>query len=260
MIEVPKQEKVLGEVLSATVGSIRFDSYGAVFIIRTGKTGGRRVRIVWSARALAEWLNHHPRNRDHSTPLWTSLAETGSVKRAEYNAIRKMLREAAARSHITKRVNPGSFRIARATSLADDLTDAQMKEYLGWTADSRMPAVYVHMSGRNVDNAILKLNGLKKEQEVDREEHPLKFRICKKCQETNSPTGRFCARCGAPLDLKVSIELDREDRNMDSMMDILFDDPDFETYVETALKNRLRTILSKKEFSGLSVGKRELGH
>jgi len=33
------------------------------------------------------------------------------------------------------------------------LTEAQMKEYLGWVGDSRMASTYVHLSGRNIDDA-----------------------------------------------------------------------------------------------------------
>lgn len=53
---------------SLTVGSVRFDKYGAVLIM-SGKTGGCRVRIVFSAKALAVWMNHHPASDDPDAPL-----------------------------------------------------------------------------------------------------------------------------------------------------------------------------------------------
>jgi hypothetical protein len=43
-----------------------------------------------------------------------------------------------------------------------------MKEYLGWTQASEMAAVYVHLSGRDVDSALLKLAG-KEVPETERE-------------------------------------------------------------------------------------------
>ena len=64
-----------------------------------------------------------------------------------------MLSTVAKRCGIKKRVNPHSFEHARASNLANVLTEAQMKEYLGWVGDSKMAATYVHLSGRNVDNA-----------------------------------------------------------------------------------------------------------
>ena len=35
-----------------------------------------------------------------------------------------------------------------------------MKEHFGWVQGSEMAATYVHLSGRDVDNALLKLQGL----------------------------------------------------------------------------------------------------
>jgi len=35
-----------------------------------------------------------------------------------------------------------------------------MNDYFGWVQGSGMPSVYVHLSGRNVDDAILKANGI----------------------------------------------------------------------------------------------------
>lgn len=40
------------------------------------------------------------------------------------------------------------------------LTEAQMNVYFGWVQGSDMPGVYVHLSGRDVDDAILKANGI----------------------------------------------------------------------------------------------------
>ena len=35
-----------------------------------------------------------------------------------------------------------------------------MNVYFGWAQGSDMPGVYVHLSGRDVDDAILKANGI----------------------------------------------------------------------------------------------------
>lgn len=141
----------IGEILSLSLRAISFDKYGAILTVG-GKTGGRRIRIT--AGALAEWLNHHPANDDPDSPLWTSFDEVASKRRLEYGALRKMLSTIGRRCGKKKRVNPHSFRHARASNLANVPTEAQMKEYLGWVGDSRMAATYVHLSGRNVDNAL----------------------------------------------------------------------------------------------------------
>ncbi len=63
---------------------------------------------------------------------------------------------------INKKIHPHLFRHSRATYMANYLTEAQMNQYFGWVQGSGMPAVYVHLSGRDVDDAILKANGFTK--------------------------------------------------------------------------------------------------
>jgi ribosomal protein L40E len=71
-----------------------------------------------------------------------------------------------------------------------------------------MPARYVHLSGRDVDQAILKLHGIKVEEKV-RSEVTLKPKTCPRCNNSNSPTAKFCQQCSLALDVKTAIELER---------------------------------------------------
>lgn len=147
-----------------------------------------------------------------------------------------MLSVTASRAKIAKRVNPHSFRHARASNLANVLTEAQMKEYLGWVGDSRMASTYVHLSGRNIDNALLKLNGTKTEEEVNSEEHSLRIKTCLRCQESNSPTSGFCSRCGCPLDVKTAMLLHDEESKTDYVMNWLVENPEFKQVLRNQLK------------------------
>ena len=52
------------------------------------------------------------------------------------------------------------FRHLRCTYIANYLTEAQMNIYSGWARGSDMPIVYVHLSGHDIDNAVLKANGI----------------------------------------------------------------------------------------------------
>ncbi|WP_394344768.1 hypothetical protein [Salinigranum halophilum] len=54
-------------------------------------------------------------------------------------------------------MNPHHFRHSRATHLANWLTEAQLCEWFGWVQGSNVPARYVHLSGRDIDNAYLAL-------------------------------------------------------------------------------------------------------
>jgi len=225
----------VGEILTLKVGDVQFDTRGAVMILK-GKTGPRRARIIFSAKALSEWLNNHPSRLDLDSPLWTSFESARSTKPLEYYAFRKMLSVTAARANIVKRVNPHSFRHARASNLANVLTEAQMKEYLGWVGDSKMASTYVHLSGRNIDNALLKLNGIKTQDEVNNEEHTLRIKTCSRCQEVNSPTSGFCSRCGCPLDVKTATLMRDEESKTDFVMDWLANDPEFRDQLRSSIK------------------------
>jgi integrase len=61
---------------------------------------------------------------------------------------------------LNKRLYTHLLRHTRATELASILTEVQLKELLGQVQGSDMPSVYVHLSGRDVDNALLKAHGL----------------------------------------------------------------------------------------------------
>ena len=198
----------------------------------------------YDQRLTAALANLHPSRLDPESPLWTSFGSAGSKKPLEYYAFRKMLSVTASRAKISKRVNPHSFRHARASNLANVLTEAQMKEYLGWVGDSRMASTYVHLSGRNIDNALLKLNGIKTEDEVNNEEHTLRIKTCLRCQESNSPTSGFCSRCGCPLDVRTAMLLHEEESKTDNVMDWLTEDPEYKELVRSKLRKMAMATLT----------------
>jgi predicted amidophosphoribosyltransferase len=60
-----------------------------------------------------------------------------------------------------------------------------------------VPAKYVHLSGRDIDQAYGQLHGIEPE---DDEDHGPSIRECWRCEEINEANDRFCSRCGAALD------------------------------------------------------------
>ncbi|MEM1532111.1 MAG: tyrosine-type recombinase/integrase [Nitrososphaerota archaeon] len=197
----------IGEMLGLKIKNVTFDEYGAAIIV-SGKTGMRRIRIVASAPMLAEWLDNHPLRNDPDAPLWIGLWTKNYLKPLDYPAVAKMLKTLAKRAGIKKRIYPHLFRHSRASHLANILTEAQMKEYFGWKQDSEMAAVYVHLSGRDLDKALLRASGMPIEEDLEVKE--FRLIMCQRCKEQNSPGISFCRRCGAPLDLKVALELDEK--------------------------------------------------
>ena len=212
----------IGELAGLKIKNIQFDDYGAQLIV-DGKTGMRRIRIIASAPALATWLDNHPDKEDPDSYVWVRIEPKNSKDLLCYNGLRAVLHKAAKRAGIKKRSNPHLFRHSRATYLANKITEAQMKEIFGWTQSSEMASVYVHMSGRDTDDALLKLAGLKNEK---KEESKPKVSKCSRCKELNDHLACFCRRCGLALDIKTGIELDEKIKSSNDIMTNLMKDPE----------------------------------
>ena len=191
----------IGEIGTVKIKNVSFDEYGCKVLV-DGKTGMRKIRLVHAAPFLLEWINRHPFNGDHNAPMWVGVRRDYGHQ-LDYATLRKLLRKAAKRASIKKPVNPHNFRHSRATYLAQFLTEAQMKEFFGWTQDSRMAARYIHLSGKQVDDALLRVYGLKKEE---KKEDILKPVTCPRCKHLNSPNNEYCEKCWLPLTQKAQVE------------------------------------------------------
>jgi integrase len=188
----------IGEFLGLRRKHVEFDDFGCVLHV-SGKTGGRRIRLIGAAPSLGFWLDNHPHKDDQDSPVWTSLSPNKMGKPLDYGGANKLLRTLARRAKIEKKVNPHSFRHSRASALAASLSDAVLKEFFGWTQGSKMAMTYIHLSGKNVDHALLELYGLKKPENKSDTNNLTKK--CPRCSEQNSFDARVCQRCALPLDV-----------------------------------------------------------
>jgi len=145
----------VGEIGQLKIRHVEFDQHGARLIVR-GKTGMRRVRVVRAASLLHKWLEVHPHRDNPDAPLWVGVRGQNRHRIMTRDAIARVLSRSALRAGIKKQIHPHLFRHSRATHLASRLTEAQLKEMFGWAAGSDQAATYVHLSGRNVDDAVLR--------------------------------------------------------------------------------------------------------
>ena len=196
----------VGEILGMKIKHIKPANPG-VQIMVDGKTGPRRIRLVSSEPYLKEWLNKHPEKGNPESFVWLGK---GNRERIHYSALSILLKRLGRRAGINKKIFPHLFRHSRATYLANFLTEAQMKEYFGWVQASDMAGVYVHLSGRDVDNAILKIHGIDTNggTKPEQAQKPIN---CKRCNELNTPTNSFCNRCGLPLNEDAVKDLMKKD-------------------------------------------------
>ena len=201
----------IGELASLKLKNIQFDNFGCVVKV-SGKTGERMVRVVSAASLLTTWLEMHPRREDNEATLLANLSTNYKKEGITYQSIYQSLKRIARKAGIKKKVTPHLFRHSRATHLAKDLTEAQMNKYFGWVQGSDMPATYVHLSGRDVDDKILQIYNLKlKDADREDEMRPIE---CPRCKYINAPVNRFCGRCGTVLDENERIKLEMQSRQV----------------------------------------------
>jgi integrase/recombinase XerD len=213
-----------GEIEKCRKKDVKYHPHG-FHIMLNGKTGARQVLLIRCQTFLREWLNYHPLGDDPNASLFVTLkkyskksqknvasGELSSDKRPDNVAlggpsIDKIIHQAAKAAGIKKRVYPHLLRHSRATHLANTLSEQQLKVRFGWTAGSGMTAVYIHLSGKDVDDAILASYGIieKKNEEGN------KIKVCARCGEKVSPGIRYCNKCGLPLE-------DDTDQNNDEAM------------------------------------------
>jgi len=217
-----------GEILALRIRDIEFDRYGAVVTIRRGKTGDRRVRLIESCPSLATWIDNHPQRDNPAADLWVNIGTTNHGKVWDYYAARKMVRELCRKAGIKKHISLYSFRHGRATQLANYLTESQLCQHFGWEQGSKMPRVYVHLSGRDVDAKLLELHGLKPREELDLSKT---IRICPRCKAKNGSTSKFCNCCGSALDLQAALEVEDRVGNAEKVLETLLSDSEVKLFL-----------------------------
>lgn len=212
----------ISEIGLMKIKHISFETHGARLSI-SGKTGARRILVIYSSPYLQQWLNLHPNNDEPNAYLWHN--PNGGV--LCYNRIAAILKKAAKKAGIKKRIYPHLLRHSRATQLAKIMSEAAMKQYFGWTQGSKMAAIYVHMSGKDTDEAILKANGIEVEKKPH--EQSLKSVACQRCGTVNEMTNRFCNICSLPLseeEIQMTITNDTKKMQVADLMGMLLKDPE----------------------------------
>jgi len=205
----------ISELLNMKIKDVVFDQYGC-YILVSGKTGWRRVRVIEYSKDLLKWLDIHPLKNNPEAYIW--VTQFNPKKVLTPNGVNQILKNLAKKAGITKPVHPHAFRHARATHLAKHLPEAVMKKYFGWTMDSKMASIYYHLSGRDVDEALLKVYGY----EPKKEDKSVPLRICPHCGEANTFLSHFCRKCNSPLDL--SLEWKEKDEAVAKILEVLKQD------------------------------------
>ncbi|MFH1377108.1 MAG: tyrosine-type recombinase/integrase [Candidatus Woesearchaeota archaeon] len=222
-----------GEWLNVRLKNVALDEYGAVVVV-SGKTGSRRIRLLDSVPDLTSWLNQHPSKNDPEAPLWTNIGSHLDMGLG-FNGLHTILNKYAKNSKLNKKIYPHLLRHSRLTHLAGDgFTEAELRIIAGWSADSQMPKVYIHLSGADVDRKQLEKAGklINEKQNGDK----TKPKTCAVCGYENSATNKFCSKCGRPLDYKGAMEFKESESQIKSFVELL---------MKEVKSERLKEIMNK---------------
>jgi hypothetical protein len=204
----------IGEILTLRMDDIVFDEYGMILRVH-GKTGNRSVRIVGDSISYLKDYIKSKDDKDES--LFTDLQKQNMHMPMKYYGARKLLINLKARTGIEKRIYPHLFRHSRASLLASKVPEAPLESQMGWVHGSKMTSVYVHLSMRDQDNAILKAYGIKTdESEMIIEERPKK---CPRCDSLNPENARYCHNCWLHFDEKLALEYENREKEIEQKIE-----------------------------------------
>jgi hypothetical protein len=177
---------------------VRFDQYGGVISVN-GKTGRRDIRLRDSVPALQEYINHHPMKNNPGAPLFVTSRRRGAltVTRLTPRRVQNIFARLGDLSECSKAANPHSYRHGRLTVGGKQLTESELRMYAGWSRGSSMPAVYVHLSSRDIENKIMQVDGVILEEEPAPD--PMAPIFCPRCKKQNPPDTRYCGACSFAL-------------------------------------------------------------
>lgn len=224
-------------------------------IIVNGKTGPRQVPIYLFQQWLRTWLEVC-NNIDPDTPLFPTTRKYAEDSFSSDEKIRSnsknqthdyvplkskrvniILRDAAKKAGIKKNVHAHALRHARATRLANNFSDQQLKVHMGWTSGSNMTAIYCHLSGKDTENALLRSYGI-----IVEEDENNKVEKCAQCGEVLSPGFRLCPKCGMPLTHEAKESKDK----IDALISLFMSNPEAQkTFFENLqVQTRNKTLNS----------------
>jgi site-specific recombinase XerD len=183
----------IGEVGQLRWEKITFDEHGLIINLdfKTGKP--RFIRCVFATPYLREW-QQDSRVFDNPYVFISNRNEPPT-----YEMLYRQIRRLARRAGIKKHVHPHIFRHSRITHLLQQgMNESAVKMMMWGSINSDMFQSYAHLTGADVDKAVLELHGImqKKPKEKD---HSLEARECPRCHAIAGPTQKFCGNCAEPL-------------------------------------------------------------
>ncbi len=168
------------------------------------KTGTRRIPLFGSVTILATYFNMDKNLKPEDPLFLDESVDSEKKKPISYAAFTKIIKKAAKRAKITKRVWGYVFRHSVITRYSSKISNAQLEKISGWTyGNTQMHRIYQHLDDTSTDDEMSRANGI--EVNGDRSKPKARFKICPRCRVSNSLDSIYCAKCGGALDIKLGV-------------------------------------------------------
>lgn len=157
----------------------------------------RNVLIIDSLPDLLQWLNEHPYRNNPESPLWVDTYTRKIMKRLSPESLSVIVKGAAEKAGITKRVWIHLFRHSRLTWLYQNgVSPLNLQNFAGWTNTGQIET-YVHLCETDTHNNIREAHGIKKKESQVR--LLKRHEICPSCDSENPINTRFCLKCNMQI-------------------------------------------------------------
>lgn len=251
------------ELMGLTIGDLDIQPDYIDITVREGKGGTTDIiTLIDSVPYLKAWLSEHPfyegENTDPDIPLWTKERnplykeiKEGKEKRIVVYPLKSwvvgwLIPYLAGKVGIKRHVWPHLTRHSKISSmLAEGYSVAEAGQHARHRSLSST-LLYTHIAENGLKEKMLTKNG--KRPETQKPENVMKSIACARCKEENSPTNKFCARCGWEFGkdlIQVKLESEKQ-RISKEFMNFVMDDPEASTYME----NMMKMFVNKRQMGG----------
>ena len=205
----------ISEILSLKWRNVDLTEYGARLRI-TGKTGERTIAIVKSAPYLKLWIEHHDEGGDPEAYVFYAMWK--GRHHMTPGGVQSILNQLCDKTGIP-RFSPHQLRHTRLTELAKKMPEQILKSYAGWTNASTMASVYVHLSGKDTERALLEVEGVQDKEALDPEPSPIEPVTCPICSTENPAGAHYCFKCSTPLSKEFAERVKSDNKKTDDIME-----------------------------------------
>jgi site-specific recombinase XerD len=186
----------IGEVALLRWKDLTPDETGIGVHIRDEKTKRERhSRIIDYREHISSWRKEHPGRNNPDAPVFIDRFRKEAL---EYQAIWMIIKKAAERAGVTKRVHAHLFRSSRVTHLVrQGYSESVIKKMIWGNVNTRVYQTYCILSDQDIDRELNEKAGVVKAR--DPETVPTRPRKCPECGHINTPTSEWCGKCMNPL-------------------------------------------------------------